>query len=132
MQTETSIKKSEFVSVIKDLEDPSKLSKEKTPNQSTLLHFKASASAETAEGKGIEGQMSEVLASLRELKLEVSGMKQHHQNICNIAFTDDRALVDVIKNSSNLEELNDACDLLEWFYDETSKIGILSLIVKPF
>lgn len=72
--------------------------------------------------------MTKILTSLKEIMLGMSGLQNQHRRICDIAFSDGREktmMINLFKNSFNLIELHDSCDLLELFYDEKSVTEIL-------
>ena len=86
--------------------------------------MKTTTTTETTDEN--EGTMTEILKSLKALTIQVESMEKHHQSICNVAFSDkkEKALLDSIKSASNINDLHN-CDLLEWFYDDEQKTGIL-------
>ena len=109
--------------------DPSKLTKEITDEsaQTTLFDFSKSVNTCATSGSGEDASMKHVLDAISALSIKIDTFSDQHRSLEQLACEDNevRRSVQEIRKANNIIELNNATQLLEWYYDEITECAIL-------
>ena len=88
-------------------------------NQKTLLSFKPAKSEQ-------EPTLDDVMESINSFSIEIKKMTSRHNKMENVLNDRNQAkTLQRVKKVENINEIMEATDLIEWFYDESSKCGVL-------
>ena len=105
--------------------DPSKLTKEITDEsaQTTLFDFSKSVNTCATSGSGEDASMKHVLDAISALSIKIDTFSDQHRSLEQLACEDNevRRSVQEIRKANNIIELNNATQLLEWYYDEITE-----------
>ena len=88
-------------------------------NQKTLFSFKQAKSEQ-------EPTLSDVMESINSLSIEIKKMTSRHNKMENVLNDPNQAkTLEKVKKVENINEIMEATDLIERFYDESPECGVL-------
>ena len=93
-----------------------------TTTQSTLISF-----CEKPKEEEEEPSLKLIMDTLKGLQLDMTKQNKHFAEVCKVAFcdTDTNRVLNGMRQSENILEMTDACNHLEWYYNETTEEAVL-------
>jgi hypothetical protein len=92
-------------------------------SQATLLSFTQKESNTATE----EPPLKQVLDAISGLSIKVDSIGKRQETLEHLAFEDDnvRHSIECVRKATNIIELCEATDLIQWFYDEKTESAII-------